>query len=286
MRIISDHRDYYDCVMAQGMDLTCVWVRRLEEVEFQGRQRWRTPGVIDGMGEWPFPKSPGSYWMKNDKIRMEQYMIGFCGKVHPVLEVSKSGLPESVFCRSLEDFDEFVEANFKKSEVDTYKLNKNKSWRWRRKGVGVFQNELREFFEECRQQEESFESIFVDNGCPVFVASYKTKHDNYSTIVYHGRREDPERPDDKPRILKHKCEVYKALLKDFEFYKVVDTQQAFQEIWQYISGILGLNNPHVPVPDNDTMIQIKGFDLKKSFRKEPSGKKRGRNGNGIRNRSQ
>lgn len=272
MRIISDHhRDYYDCVMAQGMDLTCVWVRRLEEVEFQDKQRWHTPGIITSNGEWPFPECPGTYWMMSDKIYMYQYMIGFCGKVYPVLEVSKSGLSsESVLCRSIEDVDAFVEANFKKREVDAYKLTKKKTWHWRRKGVGIFRKDLREFFEECRQQEGSFGSIFVDNGCPVFIAAYKTKHNKHSTIVYHGRREDSERPDDKPRVLKSKQNH--VLLKDFEFYKVIKTQQAFQEIWQYISGILGLNNPYVPEMDDLTKRDGHGFD-DWSFKKEPSKKK-------------
>ena len=271
MRIISDHRDYYDCVMSQGMDLTCVWVRRLEEVEFGNKPRWHTPGVIFGNGEWPFPECPGTYWI-GEKIEISQYMIGFCGKVYPVLEISKTGPDgKKTFCRSLEDIDVFVEDNFKKIEVDTYKLTKKKTWHWRRKGVGISRKDLREFFEECRQQEESFKNIFVDNGCPVFVAAYKTRYDKYSTIVYHGRREDPERPDDKPRVLKSNANH--VLLKDFEFYKVFATQQAFQEIWQYISGILGLNNPYVPEMDDLTKRDGHGFN-EWSFRKEPTKRKR------------
>jgi hypothetical protein len=62
-------------------------------------------------------------------------------------------------------------------------------------------------------------------------------------------------------------------LKDLDFFRIVPTEQAFQEIWQYIGGVLGLNNPHVPVPDDVTMRDIKGFN-DWSFKKEPSGKKK------------
>ena len=269
MRIISDHRDYYDCVMAQGMDLTCVWVRRLEEVEYVEKQRWRQPGIVSSNQEWPFPDCPGAYYRRDDEIQMYQYMIGFCGKVYPVLEISKGGSGRKFVC-SLEEVDEFVEANFKKREIEEYKDTKGKGWRWWRT-IGVSRKDIRKFFEECQQQQEAFNNIFVDNGCPVFVATRRRSRP--STIVYHGRREDPERPDDNPRVLKERYEVDHVLLKNFEFYKVINTQQAFQEIWQYISGILGLNNPYVPEMDDLTKRDIHGFD-DWSFKKEPTKRKR------------
>lgn len=38
------------------------------------------------------------------------------------------------------------------------------------------------------------------------------------------------------------------------------TSLAFQGIHQFISGVMGMANPEVPVPDDVTMRDIKGFD--------------------------
>lgn len=56
-------------------------------------------------------------------------------------------------------------------------------------------------------------------------------------------------------------------LQDYQFAKVIDPFQAYQQISMYIGGVLGKGNPEPPVIDNDTLIEIKGFCPKTSFRK-------------------
>ena len=266
MRIIAEgHSDYYDCVMRQGMDLTCVWLRRLEEVCYDSKKN----------REWPFPVFKGaSYrwrnWWNARRVWTDQYIIGFCGKIYSVLELQPG--KSRHLCWSLEDVDEFVRTEgFDKEHVDHYLNPEKSSNRARRTDpFGMNRKEIRKFFEDCQQQQTSFENVFVENGCPVFVAYYRSRG---AKIVYHGRKENPDRPDDEPRLLKSKSDFDHVLLKDFDFFKLFPVQQAFQEIHQYLSGVLGFNNPHVPVPDDKTMRDIKGFD-DRSFKKEPS-KKRG-----------
>lgn len=266
MRIISEHRDYYDCIMAQGVDLTCVWVRSLEEVEYK-----------DGR-EWPFPKYRGtSYYIyrRSHEAVVYEYIIGFCGKIYPVLEIKKQLSDGSVFCHNVEEIDNFVEANFKAKEFDSYmKPNEKGSWRARnRNSIGITHKGLVEFFEECRLAQSSHEHIFVDNGCPVFLAEYNWKRrSTYDSIVYHGRREDSERPDDDAKIVKRNKWCGNVVLKDLEFFRIFDPPQAYQEVWQYLGGILGLNNPHVPEMDDLTKRDGHGFD-NWSFKKEPSKKR-------------
>jgi hypothetical protein len=61
--------------------------------------------------------------------------------------------------------------------------------------------------------------------------------------------------------------------------RIFSSITAFQEIHMYLGGVLGFGTPHVPVPDNRTMRDIKGFD-NWSFKKRPSEKKRRKKKNG------
>lgn len=69
--------------------------------------------------------------------------------------------------------------------------------------------------------------------------------------------------------------VLNPCLKPFEFYRIKPSAQAFQEIFQYISGVLGVStNPMASISDKK-MAEKKGFD-ERSFKKDPGGKKRGK----------
>ncbi len=58
-------------------------------------------------------------------------------------------------------------------------------------------------------------------------------------------------------------------LKDYGFYKVEDTFSAYQNINQYISGILGLDDPEIQNIDDEHMKIKRGFDSW-SFKKLPT----------------
>jgi hypothetical protein len=60
-------------------------------------------------------------------------------------------------------------------------------------------------------------------------------------------------------------------LKDFEFYRKIDTYTAFQELAMFWGGLAQPNRPIPDVTDKD-MVTAKGFN-KWSFRKEPTKKK-------------
>ena len=64
MRIVSDHRDYYDGVMGGAMDRELLWVRQPRE---------------GSLKVWPFVRTAFDY-----------YVVGFCGVVYPVLMYRKS----------------------------------------------------------------------------------------------------------------------------------------------------------------------------------------------------
>jgi len=61
------------------------------------------------------------------------------------------------------------------------------------------------------------------------------------------------------------------VLKDYEFYKIFDSYQAFQEIQMFISGVLGSKEKDIIMIEDKYKIASHGFD-KWSFRKEPEKK--------------
>ena len=71
-------------------------------------------------------------------------------------------------------------------------------------------------------------------------------------------------------ILVHKKNslLINPILKDMQFFKVKDVYSAYNDIYCYLNGVLGTNQKPIPVPDDVTMAEIKGFN-KYSFRKDP-----------------
>ena len=61
--------------------------------------------------------------------------------------------------------------------------------------------------------------------------------------------------------------VYNECLKELEFFRLMDTFTAYQELQMYFGAMAQPNRPVPQVSDKD-MISIKGFD-NWSFRKPP-----------------
>lgn len=66
--------------------------------------------------------------------------------------------------------------------------------------------------------------------------------------------------------------IINPILKEFEFYKVVDPFTAFTELQMFISGVLGVGEKEIIEVADKYKIGQHGFD-KWSFRKEPQKKK-------------
>ena len=73
-------------------------------------------------------------------------------------------------------------------------------------------------------------------------------------------------------VKKKKNCVVNGCLNDYEFYRMMDPFTVYQEIYMYISGVLGQQGKSIPEIDDKTLSEAKGFD-KWSFRKEPSKKR-------------
>lgn len=117
-----------------------------------------------------------------------------------------------------------------------------------------FKLDIKQIMSERRYQE--LEAHLSEQGTPAIDLAVKLKSPAVVGIT------DGEH-------VKH-VSVYKnVFLKDFHFYKVVDSYTAFQEIDMFLSGILAPENKPMVQIDDKYKIQEHGFD-RFSFRKSPT----------------
>jgi len=236
MRVISEFRDYYDVVQAQGQDQSLLYVRKERTVVIKNE-------------DFPFPYMlhyGGMYWGFRRLISpiMRQYIIGLCGKIYPVIHLSSSRDNNKAWCHKLEDVDVFIEANFKKKEVAEYYLPHNS----RKVTVKVWDSSVRrylfdKFFKECEAKKEAFQEMFIQERCPIIVGAWRSARSKDTKIVYN------------------------ACLKDYEFFRVIEPYTAFQEIAMFM-GNLAVPLKEIPKIPDLVMVSAKGFD-EFSFRKQP-----------------
>jgi len=228
MRIISDFRDYYDCVQGMGVDLETVYLRKKEEY---------------ALTEFPFPKfrcyaSQSDNWF----IKFNEYIIGFCGKIYPMLEVHYSRWEDPVACFSVEDVDKCVEAHYRDKHVAAYQWNPKNKHRWKHFTYWPHnqrRKDVQKFFQACADEQDRHAELF--HAHPIFVARYdgSTK----MSITYNDE------------------------LKPLGFIRRFDPYTAFQEIYMFMCNMAKPDKPIPKVSDAD-MVTAKGFN-KWSFRKEP-----------------
>lgn len=230
MRILSDYHDYYDGLMAVDEDRELIYQRKVKEIPYK-------LGSWGEKGNFPFPLCRGvttKYWQY--PFYNEQYIVGFCGVIYPFLTMRVKLRGASVSCRTIEDLDIFIEANFSEEEVAGYRSKKI-----RRKWHGFHRSVYKDFFDECESKKGAYGHIFEEHRSPIFMAQADA-----------GRA-----------IL-----VVNAPLGDFGFAKIVEPYQAYQEIRMFLGNMAAPEKP-IPQVDDETMAEIKGHGGKYSFRKPP-----------------
>lgn len=251
MRIISKFKDYYDSLQTHEGEL---YLRETTLLKDEDRN-------------FVLPVQPHvlvKHFYEHRKF-VKEYIVGFCGKLYngvllydpyedaqDLREFSfrrngKRQFPKNTkFCWKIEDVDKV----FEKSKYKDYYYNgipKGHYWKSPFNGSYTRSNMVK-YFEVLETK------INMDLGVPVFVVERPSE----ITVNFVTKRVSQN-------IFLNDC------LKDIEFFKVMPVNQAFQEIEMFINNIAKPEKP-IPIPDDDTMRDIKGFD-KYSFRKDPSKKK-------------
>ena len=247
MYIISKHKDYYDGVAGStGIDKTLVYERNQIEIENQKEM----PKEFHGNFGWS--RNYDNHFLnlgysdterhckKYEKAKF--FLIGFCGKLYLGWRL----------LYSVEEFDVEKGAMTKVPKVDIIYGYENVKDFIR---GGFWRHNFKDDVEYVLNYDPI--NMFREINAPVFV------YDN-DAVIKRG---------DYGRQLNSGIFIVNPILKDFEFYKVVDTFQAFQEISMFLGGVLGRGEKEIVEVSDKNKITQHGFDYKWSFRKEPENKK-------------
>jgi hypothetical protein len=161
------------------------------------------------------------------------HLFGYCGKIYHVYEIVNDEIGKTLKSDFYYDYETFKKEGLKSGAVSKYDVARRKWWP--------------SDYDRFAQQSLSHAlSIFHEYQVPIFLLSQSDKHNGQILTL-------------NPR------------LKNLGFQKVKDVYTAYQDIFQYVSGVL--NQPEtkmVKITDKDK-IHKHGFD-KWSFRKLPTKK--------------
>jgi hypothetical protein len=247
MYIIAKKKDYYDGVAGTtGIDKTIVYDRQIVELRIDeipkifgiNKSFWGISYKETPFRKLSYHSLKGEY--KNICDEHAFFIIGFCGKLYigwKLYKEVKYG---------------WNEISDKITTTITYDMDyiktilEPKSWH----------GNLADSIDYIKSYNPL--QVFRDLKTPVFVfdSDYDRKWIDRHTYNNH-----------------HPKFFINPLLKDYEFPKVFDAFQAFQEIQMFISGVLGTGEKEIVEVADKYKIMEHGFDYKWSFRKEPEAKK-------------
>ena len=237
MYIISKKKDYYDGVAGTtGIDKAIVYDRQIIEVEEKD-----FPLIFKRHRGFNYKKPNPFYSLGNAQIKKElkvlygdvsYFIIGFCGKLYPGWKLYSEGQPRSYGGREL---------------IITIEYDSN-----------IIRNLIEKFiwqgnFDDDLQYVKNYDALYLfrELNTPVFLYD-----------------QDYGRIDINPHSRYHPKFIINPLLKEYQFFRVFETFQAFQEIQMFLSGVLGNKEKEIVNVADKYKIAQHGFD-KWSFRKEP-----------------
>ena len=244
MLIISKKKDYYDGVVGtMGVDKTIVYNR--DTVELDNRiipKAFKGKDSFWGLKYRETPFHELSYIsIKKDCRHIcdehAHFIIGFCGKLYIGWKLY----------REIDTLTNAISTEITYNTEYMQTILEEKSWH----------SNLNDSIKYILSYDAL--PMFRELKVPVFVydgdfgrTSFDRKRSIYNSM--------------KPKFF------INPLLKDYEFYKVFDTFQAFQEVSMFMGGVLGANEKEITVVADKYKITQYGFD-KFSFRKDKEVKK-------------
>ena len=239
MYIISDFHDYYDTATAYGIDKQTIYNRKVKILDFD---KIKTP-----YSEELTAKHNGVFY---DYLILKGF-LGFCGKVYPFIYVRKTQQNSN-----LNEVNVYYSAdgilNFLRQE--NIGLDRTKYRYYYYKDMSIHSEKgIKTFFETSTSE---FEPLFQQHRCPVFLIGKGFKNE----LGY-------ENGSNNKALL-----ILNPKLLPLKFPQLKDAVSSFQDIYMYLSGVLG--NPEKPMIEiADKYKQAaKGHDSPYSFRKPPGGK--------------
>jgi len=240
MRIYSKVKDYYDSAQAYGQDKSVGYTRNPTEIELTRKES----------EDFGFEAMDRLYLSKGHVTAIIS-IIGFCGYIYPVIRYNYIGtdsiqnIPER-YCYCNDDVRRFLRYKKLKDYREDYRKEKTKYY-WRGIGANNTEKEVIKYFKKYKGSDK-FAAVFLKYDTPIWV---------YNPKVHGG-----------------KLTINSSSLGKYEFFKILDAYQAFQELSMYLTSTLAKEIE--PDPDNvpdEYLAKAKGFD-NWSFRKQPTKKGR------------
>lgn len=241
MLIKSKFHDYYDTASAYGIDKECIYVR--EET------------ILDGKFEFDDPFS--KRWPDHDTLKkrkkgvsyeyvVKTFVVGFCGTLYPLIVVMKYHkeeveekevtVTEKFHFYSAEKLMEFY-------KEQGFKVSEERPGKWTSRYFDATGNEHRINVVFDPNNYKKLLKEFHEHRCPYFVYGRLGK--------------------DGPKL------VLNPKLNYYRFGQVKDATTAFQDVFMYLSGVLGAPPKETVTLSDKQKAKKAGHDSKYSFRKPP-----------------
>jgi hypothetical protein len=192
--------------------------------------------------------------LRDKSIFIEPFLIGFCGKIYPAVKLScsTSSFNYSAPTQIEEMLFSFTEFQSRLESLGIY-LEKSKQYFWQTDRI-IHKTGAENFFYGDHRE---YENLFREYHTPIFSIG-------------------------KPGLLVRE-NVHLTInpsLRKLQFMKMKDPHTTFQDIYQYLAGVLGNKEKDIVQISDKDMLKQKGFD-KYSFKtmkgeKKPRAKNRGK----------
>jgi len=237
MYIISKNKDYYDGVVGTvGIDKTIVYERNT--IEIQEQKEMLKEFIPDKSAGWNDRRNNHFLNISYMRINSKKYedvhffLVGFCGKLYLGWK----------FEYHIIGWEDGIEIKIPKTDIIYGFENAKEHLK-----SGYWRDTTQEDIDYVLKYDSI--NMFRNVNSPVFI------YDSHISNTYLRRNESTL--------------IINPILKDYEFYKVIDAFTAFQEIQMFIAGVLGIGEKEIIEVDDKYKIPQHGFD-KWSFRKEPT----------------
>lgn len=264
MKIVAKEKDYYDSAQYAGVDETLVYVRTPYKVNIKDEFDNKFLKAAINLG----PRWGDNRWRYNaDEMKCigEPFIIGFCGKIFPGVELQVEDGKDSlghkkfktIYAYSYKNLIALLEKHKLKAELAEVQ-DKTAFWGNNKKATMEFFN--------LKKQNKKFEKFFVENKIPIFiiVENKKVKIGMEATGVYNT----------KTPVLEGGGLIANINLKDHHFFENIDAYTAYQEISMYLGGVIPRDTPEMATISDENMLKKKGFITPQSFRSMPDTRKR------------
>ena len=270
MKIISKFQDYYDSVMGYGFDPNCIYKRMKTLYDHKSDEfaKLNSVKVIqDYFDDHTIDITRGYYNdfdRQGDGVKLtSQKLIIFCGKLYPLLisnvDMTNPGSYQSwnnkhyYTCYSAEHVDALVSKYGDKKKKQKYfnpkpptKRERRYSWRVTKR---LNQPKVAQFFDAYpAERNEELVNLHFEVGSPIILINGLSEHCDNGNVVLN------------------------PILKDYQFFKIVDSFTAFQDLSMFVSGVMGGQCPPMVEIEDKYRIAMHGYD-EQSFRKRPTKKK-------------